>query len=409
MRGVACGGGHSGKRVHGTALAFAAFLGVHAAAVLAQNAAPFSSSYVTPFPLGDRYQVKVIGDWLGTGLASGLQEAFKADASVQITDQSRANYGLLKADQLDLYGEIDRTLAAVPAPNIAVLILGVNDRGSFRTASSRAQPGSDEWKEAYGREAEKLTKKLRSANVAVYWIGLPAMGNPALNEFVAMVNDAIRQAAYLNGAKFIETTTGFTDQLGAYSAFGPDITGQTKRLREGDGIGLTPAGNRKLANYVEIAIRRDIAQARSQRNIPLAGDDEEQGRVVPHLGPAKPTGGFDTALVKPGAPKTGNPAFKTDLAPSTPSNPAVSQRDESAFGAGSSPQGEFILGDLGNGLTSIAVISPVSDLSIREIQRQTPLVDRLYFKVLSRGEALPSKAGRADDFQWSEDGASKSQ
>jgi uncharacterized protein len=389
----------------GRALSFA-LLALSTAAALAQNAAPLSTSYITPFPQGDRYQVKVIGDWLGSGLASGLQDAFKGDATVQISDASRPSYGLLRAEQLDLYGEADRMLAATPPVNIVVMLLGVNDRASFRSGISRAQPGSEEWKEAYGKEAEKLTKKFRAGNAALYWVGLPPMGHPAMNEFAASVNDALRQAAYLNNAKFVETSAGFTDQLGAYAAFGPDVTGQVKRLREGDGVGLTQAGNRKLANYVEIAIRRDLAQARAQRNIPLAGDDEEQARVVPRQSQSK-SPAADSALLKPSAPKE-DPAApaKTGL---EPAQQDAARREQAAFGAGSSPQGEFILGDLGNGLTSIAVISPIGDLSIREVQRQTPLAERLYFKVLSKGEALPSKLGRSDDFQWSGDRPSRSQ
>jgi uncharacterized protein len=377
----------------------------------AQSSTPLSSSYITPFPQTDRYQLRVLGDWLGTGLTAGLDEAFKNEGTLQIADASRSNYGLLRAEQVDLYGEADRMLAATPPVNIAVIILGINDRGSLRIGAGRAQPGSEEWKDTYSKEAEKLIKKLRGANVAVYWVGLPAMGNPAMNEFVASVNDAVRQAVYLNGAKFIETSGGFTDQLGAYSAYGPDITGQTKRLREGDGIALTAAGNRKLANYVEIAIRRDLAQARAQRNIPLAGDEEEQARVVPPRPGALPKAPPpDTALLKPASPKSdGGSPFKTELAPSPSPAQEAARRDQAAFAVGGGPQGEYILSDLGNGLTSIAVISPVSDLSIREIQRQTPLADRLYFKVLSKGEALPAKEGRADDFAWHGQGVSPSQ
>ena len=154
---------------------------------------------------------------------------------------SRSNYGLVRAEQIDLYGEIDRMIAGPPV-HVAIIMLGVNDRASIRVGAGRAQPGAAEWKEAYAKEAEKLIKKLKGANIAVYWVGLPVMGNPAFSESAAQMNDAVRQAAYVNGVKFIETWAGFTDQLGNYSAYGPDLTGQTKRLREGDGIGLTAPG-----------------------------------------------------------------------------------------------------------------------------------------------------------------------
>jgi uncharacterized protein len=381
--------------------------------VRAQGASPLSSSYITPFPQTDRYQLRVIGDWLGSGLTQGLKEAFKQEeGSLQIADMSRSNYGLARADQTDLYREIDRMIAEAP-PHIAVVMLGMNDRASLKYGEGRAQPGSAEWKEAYAKEAERLIKKLKSAKIAVYWVGLPIMANAAFSEAVAAMNDAARQAAYVSGAKFIETWAGFTDQLGAYAAYGPDLTGQTKRLREGDGAGLTPAGNRKLANYVEIVLRRDLAQAKAQRNIPLAGDEEEQARVVPGMArpsnkAAAPEWTASASQSRPGAanapaskPQAAAPSSASKAEPAAPSeSPEAPRRDAAAFGGAGFQGGEYVLADLGDGLTSIAVISPVGDFSMREIQRQTPLAERVYFRVLSKGEALPSKEGRADDFRW---------
>ncbi len=396
------------------------FLACGLAGAHAQGIAP-SSSYITPFPQGDRYRIGVIGDYFGAGLTAGLQDALKSESSLEVADMSRSGYGLVRAEQSGLLAETGKMLSGAPV-HIVVVMLGMNDRISVRTETGHVQPGSAEWKELYGKEAEKLIKKLRNASVAVYWVGLPPMSNSSLNEFVAGVNDSIRQAVYLNGAKFVETSAGFTDQAGAYSAWGADISGQTKRLREGDGAGLTQAGYRKMASFVEISIRRDLAQARSQRNIPLAGDEEEQARVVP-LSPrnsSAKSAGADGA--KPGAgtgpasgwkPETGgskpDPAAKAASAggkteaqatASPAPAPEAARRDQAAFAEAGSQSSEYILSELGNGLTSIAVITPVGDLSMREIQRQTPLADRLYFKVLSKGEALPAKEGRADDFRW---------
>ena len=174
-----------------------------APALRAQGTSLLSSSYITPFPQTDRYQVRVIGDWLGPGLTEGLKEAFKQESSLEIADMSRSNYGLVRAEQIDLYGEIDRMIAGPPV-HVAIIMLGVNDRASIRAGAGRAQPGAAEWKEAYAKEAQKLIKKLKGANIAVYWVGLPVMGNPAFSESAAQMNDAVRQAAYVNGVKFIE-------------------------------------------------------------------------------------------------------------------------------------------------------------------------------------------------------------
>jgi uncharacterized protein len=421
----ACGSIHGESaalaRVHALAGLLAALLLLFSTIESAHaQGAPLSSSYITPFPQGDRYQVRMIGDWYGGGLTSGLQDAFKGDASVEIGDMSRSGFGLVRAGQGGLPAEIDKMLSGAPV-HAVIIMLGANDRSSLISAGKHAQPGSEEWKDLYGKEAEKIIKKLRNANIAVYWVGLPPMGSPSFNEFALAVNDAVRQAVFVNGGKFVETSAGFTDQTGAYSAWGLDISGQTKRLRDGDGIGLTPAGYRKLASFVEISLRRDLSQARAQRNIPLAGDEEEQARVVPRNAPSSKGTGAGEAAGPASAwkPETSagkgdagkSAAGKTELPAAPPASPAqlAAKRDQAAFAETGVPQGELILAELGNGLTSIAVISPVTDLSIREIQRQTPLAERLYFKVLSKGEALPPKEGRADDFRWRGDGSSQSQ
>lgn len=376
--------------------------------------APLSSSYITPFPKSDRYKVLVIGDWMAAGLSSSLQDIFKQDSTLQITNITQSNFGLARPEQNDFGTEIER-LASGGDANIAILMVGVNDRTSIRTASgARLQPGSEEWKTAYSKEAEKIIKKLRAANIAVYWVGLPPMAQPNFNEIVVSMNEAVREACYINGVKFLETSAPFTDQSGAYNAFGADLTGQTKRLRDGDGIGLTPAGYRKLANYVEITLRRDLALARSQKNVPLAGDEDEQARVVPtsEQGRSNTQGGASTSSAADAQrdqiarPSTIGP----DASQQRRANPSTydAVRQDAAAFSSSSPQGELVVSDLGDGLTAIAVISPNNAFSVRDLQRQTPLTDRLYFRVLSKGEALPPKEGRADDFAWRGDAASKS-
>jgi hypothetical protein len=389
---------------------------------VAQSPASLSSSYITPFPQGDRYQLHVIGDWLGNGLASGLQDAFKADGSVEVADESRSSFGLARAEQNGLLGGVDKMLGGGRV-DIAVIMLGVNDRLSIAGQGGRMFPGTPEWKEAYSKQAENLIKKLKMAHIAVYWVGLPAMGNSRDSENAEAINDATRQAAYVNGVRFIETWTGFTDEAGNYSAYGPDLMGQAKRLRDGDGIGFTVAGDRKLANYVEVVLRRDLAQARLQRNIPLAGDEEEQARVVPQApgrakaaaaatGPKPWAAGADASPLPGDAAGTSaapNETAQADGKPAEAPVPAVKasasvpRQDQAAFASAYQQQGEMILSDTGNGLTAIAVISPITDFSIRDIQRQTPLADRLYFRVLSKGDALPPKEGRADDFRWQAD------
>ncbi len=141
--------------------------------------------------------------------------------------------------------------------------------------------GSEAWRTEYGARADRLIKQLKKRNIAVYWVGLPNVRRSDANEDVQMMNNIVRERTYLNGFKYIDAYTGFMDETGGYSAYGPDVTGKIRILREGDGVYFTAAGNRKLAHFVERDLRRDLTQAKADRAIPLAGAEEEQAKINP--------------------------------------------------------------------------------------------------------------------------------
>jgi hypothetical protein len=352
-------------------------------------------SYITPFPQSDRYQVHVIGDGLAEGLSGGLTAAFEKDGAVKVIASSKWSAGLIRSgDRADMVAEAE-TLAKTQGMNVAVVMVGMNDVRNMRTNEGVQRLGTDGWREAYAKEVDRLIKTMKDNNVAVYWVGLPIMSNPKTNESMGALNDIFRERTYVAGVKYIDTWNGFTDQFGAFASYGPDITGQTKRLREADGTYFTVQGNRKLANYVEVLLRRDLAAAKSERNIPLAGDDEEQGRLVPKAEEAGVTPQPDAAA--PGAQAT------TD-ASGQPARPAPVQQlqvpRQLSFRPGDAPQGETIVGDIGSGVTALATVSTLNDLNANLGEKRLPTQERLYYKTLIKGQALKPKPGRADDFKW---------
>ncbi len=376
--------------------------GLSAYPAFAQAQPPIGRSYVTPFPPNERYQALVIGDGLAQGLASGLTEAFKQDGAIHVAEQTSYSFSLYRPGNFDWGAELDRILQTTPA-QLVIFMSGVNDGRPIRTNDGAFKAGSPGWREAYGRTVEKIIKKLKSLNVPVYWTGMPVMGGAANNETMEAINEVLREKTYLNGVRFVDTWSGFADQFGGYSAYGPDLTGQSKRLRENDGIYFTAAGNRKLAHYVEVVLRRDLAAARTERNIPLAGDENEQKRLTPH----------ETDVASRDADNANNLA--NDVKADLPDNgSAPEQRQEGALAARASlpaevspisatapgSGGEMITGEIASGVTALASISPASDLNQRVNQSRIPAADRLYNKVLVQGEYLPPKAGRADDYAW---------
>jgi hypothetical protein len=282
--------------------------------------------------------------------------------------------------------------------------------------------GSDGWREIYGQRVEAFIKKLRQANIAVYWVGLPVMRSPGQSTDAEAMNDLFREKSFINGAKFIDTWNGFTDEGGRYSAYGPDMTGQVKRLRADDGVHFTMRGYLKLAHFVEKELRRDLNLAKIERNIPLAGNEDEQAKVMGRDAVASQSDPEPAPAAQgQSAPAPGPEAAAGEQAPVSDQKPELQESNvgdvsvvrpviDQALQAAQSmapqspastlPETETITSELPTGLTAVATLSAVTDLSLASSRPRLPLAQRPYYKVLIRGEQPKPKDGRGDDFTW---------
>jgi len=404
-------------------LAALAFLLLGSGVALAQQGTPVQRSYINPFPNGDRYRVVVLGDSLGEGLWSGLYRAFQDDPTIEFIQKSKPSTGFSRTDTFDWNNELDQLLKN-DSFQIAVVMFGAEAQ-PVRSGKEWLKVGSEGWREIYGQRVETFIKKLRAANIAVYWVGLPVMRSPNQSADAEALNDLFREKAFINGAKFIDTWNGFVDESGRYSAYGPDMTGQVKRLRADDGVHFTARGNVKLAHFVEKDLRRDLNLAKIERNIPLAGTEEEQARVMgravvpgrsdPEPAPAPataPAAPGETAEVVPGdaaaeaaPPPQSPPLQENSVGEVSVVRPAMDQAMQTAqslapqAAPATVPEVELITSELPTGLTAVATLSAVTDFSFNSRPR-LPLHQRPYYKVLIRGEQLKPKSGRADDFSW---------
>lgn len=389
------------------------------------------SSYINPFPESDVYKLQAYGDAFADGLLAGLTDSFSGDSRVEVSRRARALGGLMKADFDD---DMRNEENAREPLHIVVVMVGIWDRVQIRLPNGRrGNVGSPEWREEYGRRVDRLIKVLRRKNVAIYWVGLPIMRRNDLNDDALVMNDVVRQKAYLNGVKYIDTQAQFADDGGNYSAYGPDLTGNNRLLREGDGITFTAAGNRKLAHFIEQELKRDLLQARSERDVPLAGSDLEQKRISglrPRPEPGDPnrkdavrTGRDGPSPVRPGptsAPDTlgeqkadngritlrvagpgGRPETVTlDLMrPAIPAAVvALLNRKDSSERV--SQMGEVLADEIGGGLVVLSSITPSGQPSGPGAPRRLPPSQTPYYAVLVKGERLTPKPGRADEFAW---------
>jgi hypothetical protein len=394
---------------------------------------PSGTSYITPFPAGDTYNLQAYGDAFAEGILGGLVESFAGDGRVQVSRKHRAFSGIARAEFED---ELKAEEAARDSVHIAVVMIGVWDRFHMRAGPrDRLILGSPEWREEYGRRVDRLIKTMKRRGMAVYWVGQPIMRRPEANDPAQTMNDIVRDKAYLNGIKFIDIQAHFADEGGNYAPYGPDITGKQRLLREADGVSFTAAGNRKLALFVEQEIKRDLVQAKNERAIPLAGSESEQKRVsalkprppseaeswkgtITATKDPKPQSKAPAAQQTPGADPWGDQkadngritlksigasgreeAVTVDiLRPAIPSAVInLMTRKESSDKP--SQMGDVVADDVGGGLVVLSSITPVATgpggAARRVAPSQTP-----YYQVLIKGERPQAKPGRADDFSW---------
>ncbi|MES2907368.1 MAG: GDSL-type esterase/lipase family protein [Pseudomonadota bacterium] len=205
----------------------------------------------------DAKVILVIGDETSAGLAQGLREAFGADANARIESISKENASLLQSDGGGLPQLVKDKIEALK-PSAVVIQVGTNDNKDISEAGKSIAFRSDEWNALYMQRLENLTQTLKGRVLPVYWVGLPAAPQQKTSSNIAYLNEQFRAKARLRGAKFVDIWEGFVDEDGSYIIIGPDVNGNKRRLRMRNGTTLTPAGNRKMAFYVEKELRRDV-------------------------------------------------------------------------------------------------------------------------------------------------------
>jgi hypothetical protein len=329
--------------------------------------------------------IVVMGDSMADWLAYGLEDAVTDMPGFGIVRKHRTNSGLVRYDpRSDLdWPHVVRDILAAEKPGAVVMMVGLNDRQSIRDrppargATPPPTPSQDQqnqdpdnpelqimapepprvgngtyefhterWADAYSRRIDDTIAALKSKGVPVIWVGLPAVRGPKTTADIAYLNDLYRARAEKAGIIYVDVWDGFVDETGKFAPQGPDVEGQIRKLRAGDGVHFTKPGARKLAHYVEREIRRVL----SLRPLPMALPTDDVTQPSP------------SATLRPGIPAT------------RPLAGAVVPLTATAV----SPSEEL----LGGGAARPAAADPIAT------------------RVLVKGDALAAPKGRADDFIW---------
>ncbi len=199
---------------------------------------------------------------------------------------------------------------------------------------------TDKWAELYSKRIDDMIAALKSKGVPVLWVGMPAIRGTKSTSDMSYLDELYRARADKAGITYVDIWDGFVDDQGRYAVQGPDFEGQIRRLRTYDGVNFTKAGAEKLAHYVEHELRRVLSEpCRCRWRCPGPRSNRRPREM------------------------RGRPSAR-----SFRSMPPPAARAASLSGTASHPA-----------------------------QHET---DPLATRVLSRGDAIPAPAGRADDFSW---------
>lgn len=203
---------------------------------------------------------------------------------------------------------------------------------------------SEKWEELYGAKVDETIAALRTANVPVLWVGVPAVRGAKSTSDLQYLNDIIRARVEKAGFIFVNVWDGFVDERGNFMQRGPDETGQIRQLRTFDGVNFTRFGARKLAHYVERDLKRVLREPipAALANVPV---DPQPAQ------PAKPAGPTARPLAGP----------------------------------------VILLGTPLQEPTDLAGAAPV---------KTPPPLDAVANRMLVKGEPQRNEAGRADDPSW---------
>jgi hypothetical protein len=268
----------------------------------------------------DARVILVIGDFMASGLADGLEAAFEDNRAIRIVDRSNGSSGFVRNDHYDWTKEVGPIVEA-EKPAAVIAMIGSNDRQQMQVGETRETMGSAAWTTEYKARTQALGKALAAAKARFLWVGMPAFKSAKATSDMLAFNDIYRAAAQDNGGEFIDVWDGFVDETGAFVTNGPDINGQPVRLRGDDGINVSKAGRRKLAFYTEKPLMKILG---------LASPAEPGAASAPPAGEP----------VKPPEAATAPPAAIDRTVPMLLSDPALDGGTELLGGSAESRAGQ---------------------------------------------------------------------
>lgn len=224
------------------------------------DAAP--APLVDPLPDSQVAQIGVFGDSFGDGVWSALYRLLPAKEGYHVVKYSQASTGFTRYRSLNLEAHDDAQIGDGKLA-VAVIAFGANDVQGVCEGSHCGALMSATWQNIIGRRIESYVAMLRRHGAAVYWVGLPAMRDPAFDSNTSAMDAFYAATMQRLGVPFIDIRPLTIDAGGRYKAYYADQDGAPRLLRAGDGIHMSMNGYIRVSKALAERIRSTVVAART--------------------------------------------------------------------------------------------------------------------------------------------------
>ena len=198
------------------------------------------------------------GDSMMLHLHEAMVQRLAGERGVTVRADTHPSTGISKPRLLN-WPRLSLAQAKRFRPSATVVFIGANDGFPLATpAGKRVRCCRPVWRREYARRAGRMMRAyVRSGEGRVYWVQLPQARDRRLSRIYGAVNAAVRRAAKaVPGAVRVVHLDHVLTPQGRYRD-SIVYEGRRVRVREGDGIHLTPEGASIAAAMVVEGMRLD--------------------------------------------------------------------------------------------------------------------------------------------------------
>lgn len=191
--------------------------------------------------------VFLAGDSLMQGPAPLIAESLK-NRGVNVINASRISTGLSYPQFFNWNAAIKKIIDEKKA-KVVIVFLGANDTFDIYQGNSLAKIGTQNWSKIYGSRIADISHYAKLHNVALLWLGLPAMNRSDIQPHIHLMNQLYKKQVLRFNGLYIRTDNLLGNNEASFTPF-KIINGYQVRTRSDDGVHFTPDGWMIIAKAV---------------------------------------------------------------------------------------------------------------------------------------------------------------